>query len=376
VRGRLAWHCYCFLEGLDLARYIVRRAILFPPTLLGISILTFALLRLIPGDPAQIMLGEHATADQVARFRMQRGLDRPILIQYLHYVRGLCRGDWGRSIRTNMTVGAELSQRLPATVELSIGAMAVACGLGIPVGIWAAYRHGSFVDLLASGGTLVGVSMPLFWLGLLLGRFFGYNLGWLPPSGRLSIGVSVEPVCEAYSLGQICQGPLGDKLVGGTDLLANFYVLASLITADPVALCDSLRHLVLPSLTLSTVPLAAIVRMTRTCVLGALSEDYVRTARAKGLPERTVLFAHVMRNAGLPILTVAGLQIGSLLSGAMLTETIFSWPGVGQLVVDRVLARDYPIVQGVVLVSALLFVSINLAIDLCYVCLDPRIRYE
>jgi peptide/nickel transport system permease protein len=190
------------------------------------------------------------------------------------------------------------------------------------------------------------------------------------------MGIELQPISEAYSLNQVFRGPVGARLMAGIDLVSNFYVLNSLLTADATALVDALRHLTLPSLTLSTVPLAAIVRMTRSCLLDALSQEYVRTARAKGLSERVVLFGHAFRNALPPILTVIGLQLGSLFSGAILTETIFSWPGIGQLIVDRVLARDYPMVQGVVLVATLLYVLINLVTDVCYVYLDPRIRYE
>ena len=332
-------------------RHIARRAALLLPTLLGLSLVTFALLRFIPGDPVQVMLGEHATAEQIARFQTDRGLDQPLLFQYLRYVAGLLRGDWGRAIKTNLPVTTELAQRLPATIELGLSALLIACVVGIPVGVLAAHRRNTLADLLASGGTLIGVSMPLFWLGLLLGHFFGYRLGWLPPSGRLTIGIRLEPITR-------------------------FCVLDSILNVNPRAFVDALRHLALPSLTLSTVPLAVIVRMTRACLLDVLAQDYVRTARAKGLPEQAVLLRHALRNAWLPLLTVIGLQLGSLFSGAILTETIFSWPGIGQLIVDRVLSRDYPAVQGVVLITALLVVLINLATDVCCAYLDPRIRYE
>jgi peptide/nickel transport system permease protein len=342
-------------------RTITRRLVLLLPTLLGLSLVTFVLLRLIPGDPARVMLGEHATAEEIAHFRADAGLDRPLLVQYLHYVTSLARGDWGRSIQTNLPVLSELAQRLPATVELSLAAMAIACGLGIPAGVQAARRRNSPADLFAIGGSLVGVSMPLFWLGLLLSYLFGYKLGWLPPSGRLTIGVS--------------QGQPTAGLAGVGDFISNFYILDSILTANFTALADALRHLILPALTLSMVPLAVVIRMTRACLLDVLAQDYVRTARAKGLPERAVLFGHAMKNALPPILTVIGLQLGSLFSGAILTEIVFSWPGMGQLIVDRILARDYPAVQGVVLAVALLFIIINMATDMCVAYLNPRIRY-
>jgi peptide/nickel transport system permease protein len=343
---------------------------------LGISIITFVLLRLIPGDPAQIMLGEHATAEQVARFRANSGLDQPLTIQYLRYLGGLVHGDWGRAIKTNVPVTTELAQRLPATIELSLCAMAIACTVGIPVGALAAYRRRSPLNLLITEGTLIGVSMPLFWLGLLLGHLFGYKLGWLPPSGRLTIGIELQSIGESYFSSHVLDGPLGARLMTGINFVSNFNVLNSLLTGDLTALADTLQHLALPSLTLSIVPLAIIVRMTRSCVLDTLAQDYVRTARAKGLSERTVIFVHAFRNALPPILTVIGLQLGTLFSGAILTETIFSWPGIGQYVADRVLARDYPAVQGVVLITVILFVLINIATDICYIYLNPRIRYE
>jgi peptide/nickel transport system permease protein len=357
-------------------RHIARRALLLVPTLVGLSVITFVLLRLVPGDPVHTMLGEHATPEQVARSRAEMGLDQPLPVQYLRYAGNLVRGDWGRSIKTNLPVTAELAQRLPATLELGLAAMLIASLTGIPLGISAAHRPNSILDLLATGGMLIGVSIPIFWLGLLVAYLFGYRLGWLPPSGRLSIGVEMMPLTEAYGLDQSCTGPLGIVILPLAGFLSNFYVLNSLLTLNLTALVDTIRHLILPALTLSLVPLAIITRMTRSCLRDALAQDHVRTARAKGLSERAALLSHALRNAWLPILTVIGLQLGMLFSGAILTETIFSWPGLGQLVVDRVLARDYPVIQGIVLVSGLLFVMISLVIDACYAYLDPRIRYE
>jgi peptide/nickel transport system permease protein len=353
----------------SVARHIARRLVLVLPTLLGLSLLTFGLLRLVPGDPAQVMLGEHASAAQVARARQEMGLDQPLPVQYARYLGRLLQGDWGQSIKTNLPVRVELGQRLPATLELGTAALLIACVVGIPLGILAAHRPHSPAAILASEGTLVGVSVPLFWLGLLLAYLFGYRLGWLPPSGRLGMEVEMGSLAQVYGL-------KGAWLAGLSDLLANFHLLNSLLTGNLAAFADALRHLALPALTLSTVPLAVVVRMTRASLQEALAQDYVRTARAKGLPERRTLLGHALRNAWLPVLTVAGLQLGLLLSGAILTEAIFSWPGVGQLVVDRILARDYPVVQGVVLATALLLVLVNLLMDVGYAYLDPRIRYE
>lgn len=359
-----------------MTRYLARRLALLLPTFVGISMFTFILLRLIPGDPTQIMLGERATAIQVATARASQGLDQPILVQYLDYLTGLLRGDWGRSIVSNLPVTSELAQRLPATIELAVAAMVIACTLGIPIGVLAARRRNSPLDWLSSSSTLVGVSVPLFWLGLLLSYLFAYQLGWLPPSGRLTVGVEMANLRETYESTMTSQASFGAWLNQGSGILANFYVLNSLLTANLRGFLDSLSHLLLPALTLSVVPLAIIVRITRSSMLETLSQDYVRTARAKGLSERKVLLAHAIRNAGPLVLVVIAWQLGALLSGAILTETIFSWPGIGQLVVDRVLARDYPVVQGVVLVSALLFVLVNLLADVGSKILDPRIRYE
>lgn len=331
-------------------RYLVRRLSLLLPALFILSILVFVALRLIPGDPAEVMLGEHATTEQVARFRVSRGLDQPLPVQYLRYLAGLIRGDWGQAILTNRPVTIELRQRFPATIELSLFSMIIACAVGLPLGVLSAYRRHSMVDRLASVITLAGAALPLFWLGLLLSHLFGYALGWLPPSGRLNIGSDLH-------------------------IITGFYVLDSLLTANLHALADALRHLTLPALTLCIVPLALIARITRACTLEALARDHVRTARAKGLPETTVILRHALRSSAPPVLTAIGLQFGALFSGAVLTETIFSWPGVGQLAVERVLNRDYPAVQGVVLAVALLFMGVNLLADIGAALLDPRIHH-
>jgi peptide/nickel transport system permease protein len=359
-----------------LTRYIIRRLLLLFFVLLGISVVTFTMMHLIPGDPADVMLGERATDEKVARFREAYGLDDPIPIQYLRYISKLAQGDLGRSVRTNFLVTEELAQRFPATVELTLGAMLVALLIGIPAGIIAACYHNSFFDLTTMVGALIGVSMPVFWLGLILMYVFGFKLHWLPPSTRLTVGIELKTIAETYNLKEALAGPTGDKIIVFTDFLSNFYIFDALITRNLTALIDVLKHLVLPSLALGSIPMAYVARMTRSSLLEVLGQDYIRTARAKGLRERAVIVAHALKNAFLPVITVIGLLLGGLLGGAILTETIFSWPGMGRLVVDRVLARDYPAVQGGVLLIAFVFVVVNLLVDISYAYLDPRIHYD
>ncbi len=354
-----------------MTRYIVRRLLLLVPVLLGISIVTFAMLRLIPGDPARVMLGEHATEESVAAIQQRLGLDRPLPVQYVLYLESCLRLDLGRSIKTNRPVLQEIAQRLPATVELTLGAMLVACLLGLPAGILAAYRHNSAFDLATMFGALVGVSMPIFWLGLMLAYVFGFLLKWLPPSARLSVGVEMKSIAEAWGL-----SGASPQVASLNEFFSGFYVLRAILTGNLRALADVLSHLILPSIALGSIPTATIARMTRSAMLDVLGQDYIRTARAKGLRERTVLLRHALKNAFLPVSTIIGLEIGWLLGGAILTETIFSWPGLGRLVVDRILARDYPVVQGSVLVISLIFVVVNLLVDISYAYLDPRIHYD
>ncbi|MEA3407171.1 MAG: ABC transporter permease [Chloroflexota bacterium] len=357
-----------------MTRYILRRLLLLVPVLLGISIITFGMLRLIPGDPAMVMMGEHASPDQVEAFRERMGLNEPIYVQYLRYMRDLVQMDLGRSILTNRPVIEEIGRRFPATFELTLGAMAFATFFGVTAGIIAAYNHNSFVDVFIMFISLVGVSMPIFWLGLMLAYLFGFKLRWLPPSGRLTVGVELLPLIEAWRLEGALRGR--ETLRGLLDFLSGFYVLDALLTGNWAALWDVIKHLILPSVALGSIPMAIIARMTRSSLLETLGEDYIRTARSKGLFEWAVLFSHALRNALLPIVTVVGLQLGLLLGGAILTETIFSWPGLGRLVVNRILARDYPAVQGSVIVIASTFVLINLIVDISYAYLDPRIHYN
>lgn len=358
-------------------RYIIRRVLLLIPVLLGVSVVVFAMLRLIPGDPAEVMMGEHATDEALAASRERMGLDQPIPVQYLRYMRDLVRLDLGRSLMTNRPVTEEIAQRFPATLELTLGAMAFATLFGVAAGIIAAYKHNSIFDVVTMFVALIGVSIPIFWLGLMLAYLFAFKLPWLPPSGRLTVGIELLPLVQAWGLeANPAEAGVGRAVRGLLDFLSGFYVLDALLTGNWKALGDAARHLILPSVALGSIPMAIIARMTRSSLLDVLGEDYVRTARAKGLRERAVLSRHALRNALLPIVTVIGLQLGFLLGGAILTETIFSWPGLGRLVVNRILARDYPAVQGSVIAIALTFVMVNLIVDISYAYLDPRIRYE
>ncbi|MBI2460466.1 MAG: ABC transporter permease [Candidatus Rokubacteria bacterium] len=332
-------------------RYALRRGLTVIPVLVGVSALVFGFIHLIPGDPAVTMLGERATPEKVAEVRRQLGLDRPIHEQYLLYVGRLLRGDLGTSIVRGDPVLADLLRRFPATVELGTAAIALALLLGIPVGIVSAVWRNSVVDGLARVWALVGVSMPIFWLGLMLAWVFGVQLRWFPTGFRLGTDAALEPWTHFVLLDAALQGR---------------WAIAG----------DALRHLVLPAVTLATIPLAVIARMTRASILEALSQDYIRTAEAKGLPQAAVVLRHALRNALLPVLTVIGLQVGHLLAGAILTETIFSWPGIGLWVYEAIEARDYAIVQGASLFIAVIFVTVNLATDLLYAAADPRVKYE
>jgi peptide/nickel transport system permease protein len=299
------------------------------------------------------MAGERATPDQVAALREQLGLNQPLPLQYLVFLGNLLRFNFGTSIISGVPIAQEIRIRWPATFELSVAAMIVATLLGIPAGVLAAVRKNSAVDNLTMSGSLLGVSLPVYWLGLLLVYLFAVNLHWLPPSGRLSIdaGFSFKPI-------------------------TGFYVLDALLQGNFKALKDVLAHLILPAITLGTIPLAILARITRSAMLEVLSQDYIRTARAKGLLERWVIFKHALKNALLPVVTIIGLQFGTLLGGAILTETIFSWPGIGSWIYEGILARDYPVVQGGVVFVAAAFVLINLLVDLSYAFLDPRIQYQ
>ncbi|MDE3078230.1 MAG: ABC transporter permease, partial [Chloroflexota bacterium] len=302
------------------------------------------------GDPAYAMLGERATPNDVQRIHHQLGLDRPLALQYFEYLGRLFHGDLGTSIVTNQPVAGEIARRFPATVELTIGAMVVALLIGLPAGIISATKPYSAFDGASMVLSLAGVSMPVFWLGLMLIYFVAVLLRWLPPGGRLDLGVQVQPI---------------------THLL----VLDSIITANGAGLVSALRHLALPAMTLGTIPMAIVARMTRSAMLEVLGQDYVRTGRSKGLRETVIVGRHVLKNALLPVVTVIGLQVGLLLTGAILTETIFSWPGIGFYVYSAILAKDFPVIQSGILFFAAIFILANLLVDLSYAVLDPRIRY-
>ncbi|MGB5961018.1 MAG: ABC transporter permease [Coleofasciculaceae cyanobacterium] len=336
-----------------MAQYIFKRLLNLIPVLLGITLLVFAFLHLIPGDPAVVMAGERATPEQVAALREQLGLNQPLPIQYLVFLSNLLRLNFGTSIISGVPIAEEIKTRWPATFELSVAAMLVATIIGIPAGVLAAVRKNSAVDNLTMSGSLLGVSLPVYWLGLLLVYLFAVNLQWLPPSGRISIdaGFNFKPI-------------------------TGFYILDSLLQGDFITLQDVLAHLILPAITLGTIPLAILARITRSAMLEVLSQDYIRTARAKGLLERWVILKHALKNALLPVVTIIGLQFGTLLGGAILTETIFSWPGIGSWIYEGILSRDYPVVQGGVVFVAVAFVLINLLVDLSYAFFDPRIQYQ
>lgn len=331
--------------------YVFKRFISLIPILLGVAIIAFLLIHFIPGDPAQTMLGERATPEQVEALRESMGLNDPLHVQFGRFFYKLVHGDMGRSIMTNDFVFSEIRARFPATLELSIFAILFAIIIGIPAGIFAATKQNSWFDNFTMMGALFGVSMPVFWLGLMLIWLFAVELGWFPPSSRIGVGVSLNTI-------------------------TNLLVLDSILQMNWKALVDALHHLVLPAIALGTIPMAIIARMTRSSMLEVLKQDYIRTAYSKGLKKRAVVFRHALKNALVPIITVIGLQFGVLLAGAILTETIFSWPGLGRYLYIGINARDFPVVQGSILFIAFCFVLVNLLVDLSYVIIDPRIQYN
>jgi peptide/nickel transport system permease protein len=313
-----------------MSRYIFRRLLQTVPVLLGVSLLAFAIMHVVPGDPVRLIAGPDAPESVVARIRVELGLERPLHVQYLSFLGRALRGDLGRSLRSRTPVMDEIFSRFPATLELTTVSMLLAVGVGIPLGLVAAVRRASWLDYLATGASLSTLSMPIFWVAIVAIWLFSLQLGWLPVSGR----------------------------------------------AGPVWEWEGLRHIVLPAATLATTSLAIISRLTRSGMLDVLGREYVTTARAKGVPPWSVVGKHALANALIPVVTVVGLQYGFLLGGAVVTETIFAWPGVGRPAITAILQRDYPVVQGCVLLVAVAFVLINLLVDVLYGWLDPRIRYE
>lgn len=353
--------------------YISRRLLLAVPVIIGILFATFALARLIPGDPCRAQLGEKATDAICDAFNERYGLNKPIPTQFAIYMNDVVHGDLGKSIRLNRPTTTLIAERLPVTIELALAALLFATIFGITLGITSAYWHNSAIDLGTMVGANIGVSIPIFVLGLLLAYTFSVLLKGtpfaLPPSGRLTAGMDEPNIAVAWGLSNLSGAPRGFL-----NFLSRMYVLAGLLTFRFDIVRDAGKHLILPMIALGTIPLAIIARMTRSSVLEVMSLDYMRTARSKGLTEQRVVFRHAMRNAMLPIVTIIGLQLGALLSGAILTETIFGVTGVGKTLYDAITSRDYTVVQAFTLVIAVIFVMINLVVDVSYGVLDPRIR--
>lgn len=331
-------------------KYIVRRLLLTVPIIIGLSILVFAFVRALPGGPAIALLGERATQESVERVERDLGLEQPVPIQYIRYMANVVSGDLGNSILTRQPVWDELKRQFPATVELGLAAMLFAIVLGIPLGFLAAKRYQGVLDNASLFVSLIGVSFPVFFLALLLKYIFSVKLGWLPTIGRISPTIPLEHP-------------------------TNLYLVDALVTGNWTALGDVLKHLLLPAIALGTIPLAVVARITRAATLDVISEDYVRTARAKGLDPSVIDRRHILRNAMLPVTTVIGLQTGLLLTGAVLTETVFAWPGVGRMMLNAISFRDYAVLQGGILFFAVLITLVNLLVDVSYAFFNPRIRY-
>ncbi|MEI5908535.1 ABC transporter permease [Bacillus spongiae] len=332
-------------------QYTIRRLLQLIPVLVGITIIVFLIIHAIPGDPAQVILGQQATKEAIEALRSSLGLDNPLYVQYFDYVKGLLQGNLGESIRTSTPVAVEIWPYLAATIELSFFAMFIAIVIGVNAGIISAWFQKSWFDYTAMILALVGVSMPIFWLGLMEQWVFAIQLDMLPTTGRDNIRNPVESITHLYVVDTIIQGRFDQ-------------------------LWEVIKHLVLPGVALATIPMAIIARMTRSSMLEVMRSDYIRTARAKGVNMFWVVYKHSLKNAVIPVLTVIGLQMGLLLGGAILTETIFGWPGIGRYIVDAIAFRDYPVIQSGILVIATIFVLINLVVDLLYAAVDPRIKYN
>jgi peptide/nickel transport system permease protein len=331
-------------------KYLIKRILMIIPVLLGVSLLVFVLMRVFSPDPGPIVLGPHATEAAAAAWRTAYGLDRPIVAQYWDFLTGAVRGDLGMSFYTKSPVTQEIMARFPATVELAFVSIIFASVFGIILGVISAVRKNSIIDAASTLIALIGVSIPIFWLGILYIMLFAGTLHWLPSGGRIAI--QLEPV----------------RVTG-------FYLIDTLLEGNLTAFWDAVRHLIMPAMTLGMYSMAIITRMTRATMLETLNADYIRTARAKGISEVKVIVKHALRNSMIPVTTVIGLQLGALLGGALLTESVFSWPGIGKFTVDSILKSDFPVVQGIVLLVAVVFVIMNLITDVSYAFLDPRIKY-
>ncbi len=331
-------------------KYIFKRLLMVIPTLVGVSLLVFFIIHLIPGDPAQVMLYPKGTPEEIEALRHKLGLNKPLAVQYMDWVINAVHLDLGNSVFSGEKVVSEIFNRFPATIELTLGALLIAVLVGIPLGVIAARKKNTFLDYSCITFSLLGVSIPVFWLGLMLIFIFSASLGLLPVSGRMAMGMPIQDI-------------------------TGFYLLDAILTGNKAAFGDIFKHLILPSVALATVPLALIVRITRSSMLDVFTQDYMRTAKAKGLPVRRVIYKHALKNSLIPVITVIGIQVGSLLGGAILTETVFSWPGIGSLVIDAIYSRDYPVIQGVVFIIALIMIIVNLIVDIIYAYVDPRIRY-
>ena len=332
-------------------KYTIRRLLAAIPVLFGLSIILFAFVHFLPGDPCRSILGQHATVESCNRLRENLGLDDPLIVQYLDYMSRLLRCDFGASIINNKPFLTEFAVRFPATIELTVAAMIFAVGVGIPLGRLAARHAHTWIDGGVTVISLLGISIPVFVLALTLVYVFAVQLGWLPSQGRLNPRASLRDV-------------------------TGFVLIDAILAGDWALFIDGIRHLILPAIALGSIPMAIIARITRASVLDVNHEDYVRTARAKGLKEKRVDSRHIMRNAWLPVVTVIGLSVGGLLAGAVLTETVFAWPGVGRYVVDAIGNRDYFIIQSSIMIFAVIFLVVNLIVDLSYAYLNPRIRYS
>ena len=331
--------------------YFIRRLLQLIPVLIGMSIIVFSIIHAIPGDPATIILGNQATPEAIEELRGEMGLDQSAATQYFSYVKGILTGDLGTSLRTNKPILEEITPYLAATIELMLVSMMIATIVGINAGIIAAWKRASWFDSIVMFIALIGVSMPVFWLGLMEQWFFSEKLGLLPSTGREN---PREPI----------------------ETISGFLLFDTMIQGNWVGFWDAVKHLILPGIALGTIPMAIIARITRSSMLEVLEADYVRTARAKGLSELWILYKHSFKNAFTPVITVIGMQVGVLLGGAVLTETIFGWPGIGRYIYDAISYRDYPVIQTGILIISTIFVLVNLAVDLLYARIDPRIKYR